>query len=107
VQFGSLTGDGSFRSLSVAVGGAGAWATNTGFAGLNMVIRGNVPCGAPWLGAITPAAGTLAPAATQSTNVVISSSGLAAANYSGFVCVNSNDPVTPSAAVRVQLTVNP
>lgn len=107
VQFASATGDGSFRSINIAVGGVGAWASNTAFAGLNMVVRGSVACGAPWLGAITPAAGTLASAATQSTNVVINSSSLAPANYTGHVCVNSNDTVTPSAAVRVQLTVNP
>jgi len=106
-QFGSATGNGTFMSINVAVGGAGAWASNNAFSGLNMVIRGSVPCGAPWLGTLTPASGTVAPAAAQSTTLTLNSSALAAATYRAYVCVNSNDPARPSAGVPIDLTVTP
>ena len=106
-QFASATGSGSFASIDVSTTNTGVWAANTAFAGLNMRVTGQVACGAPWLGAITPASGSLAGGASQSTNVTLNSSALAAASYSAFLCVSSNDPVTPSAAVRVNLTVTP
>ena len=106
-QFGSATGSGSFVSISVTTAGAGTWAVNSAFAGLNMVVKGTVNCGAPWMGAITPASGTLAPSATQSTAVTLNSSSLAAASYRGFVCFTSNDPARPTAVVPVNLTVTP
>ncbi|HEX4853102.1 S8 family serine peptidase [Arenimonas sp.] len=106
-QFGSATGNGSFMSITIDLANAGAWASNASFAGLNMRVTGQVPCGAPWMGAITPAGGTVAAGATQPTSVIVNSSALAPASYGGFVCVNSNDPVSPSVAVPVQLTVTP
>ncbi len=106
-QFGSGTGNGSFATLNVDLANVGTWATDAAFAGLNMRVTGLVSCGASWLGAVTPASGSLAPGGSQATSVALSSSTLAPATYGGFVCVNSNDPVTPSAAVSVQLTVNP
>lgn len=108
-QFGSVTGSGSFASITIALPlpGTGAWASNTAFAGLNMVVRGNVACGAPWMGPVTPASGTVAPSAAQSTSVVLNSSALAAATYRGYVCMTSNDPARPTAAVPVDLTVTP
>jgi hypothetical protein len=106
-QFGSATGNGSFASISVSTSGAGTWTNNTAFAGLNMVIKGSVACGAPWLGSITPATGVLLPAATQSTSVVLNSASLTAATYRANICVNSNDPANPTVAVPVTLTVTP
>ncbi len=106
-QFGSATGDGTFMSLTLSLANAGVWTSNNAFAGLNMRVTGQVACGAPWLGTIAPASGTVAGGGSQATNVALNSSALAASSYSGFVCVNSNDPVSPNVAVRVQLTVTP
>ncbi len=106
-QFGSATGNGTFMSINVTTTNTGAWASNNAFAGLNMVIRGSVPCGAPWLGTLTPASGSVAPAGAQSTSLTLNSSALAAASYRAYVCVNSNDPVRPSIALPVDLTVTP
>ena len=106
-QLGSATGNGTFRSISVSTAGAGVWTSNAAYAGLSMVVRGIVGCGAPWLDTITPASGSLAPNATQSTAVTFNSSSLAAASYRAYVCVYSNDPARPSAAVPIDLTVTP
>jgi len=106
-QFGSATGNGSFMTINIDLANAGAWASNTAFAGLNMRVTGQVACGAPWLGALSPASGTVAVGAIQPTSVALNSSALAPASYGGFVCVNSNDPVSPAVAVPVQLTVTP
>lgn len=104
-QFGSETGDGSFASITIATNNTGDWQVNPSFAGLNMRVTGQVACGAPWLGAISPAGGSIASGGTQPTSVVVNSAALAADGYRGFVCVNSNDPVSPSVAVPVQLNV--
>ncbi len=106
-QFGSATGNGTFVSINVSTANAGAWASNSAFAGLNMVVRGSVPCGATWLGTLTPASGSVAPSAAQSTTLTLNSSALAAASYRAFVCVNSNDPARPSVALPINLTVTP
>lgn len=106
-QFGSATGNGTFRTIIVSTTNTGAWASNNAFTGLNMVVRGSVACGAPWLGALTPPSGSVAPAGTQSTALTLNSSALAAASYRAFVCVNSNDPARPSVALPVDLTVTP
>jgi subtilisin family serine protease len=106
-QFGSNTGNGSFMSITIDLANAGAWAPNAAFAGLNMRITGQVACGAPWLGVLNPTGGTVAAGAIQPTSIALDASALAAATYGGFVCVNSNDPVSPAVAVPVQLTVTP
>ncbi|MCX7032776.1 MAG: S8 family serine peptidase [Arenimonas sp.] len=107
-QFGSATGNGTFASISVSTTNTGAWTSNNAFPGLNMLVRGSVACGAPWLGTITPASGTIAPSApAQSTNVVLSTSSLAAGAYPAYLCVTSNDPVRASVALPVNLTVTP
>ena len=49
----------------------------------------------------------VAAGATQPTSIALEASALAAATYGGFVCINSNDPVSPAVAVPVQLTVTP
>ncbi|MFY2762792.1 S8 family serine peptidase [Arenimonas sp. MALMAid1274] len=106
-QFGSATGNGTFMSISIDQANGGAWASNNAFPGLNMRVTGQVACGAPWLGALSPAGGTLAAGISQPTSLALNSSALAAATYGAFVCVNSNDPASPSVAVPVQLTVTP
>jgi hypothetical protein len=106
-HFGSATGNGSFATITVDQAGAGSWASSTSFAGLSMVVKGTVGCGAPWLGALSPASGALAPGASQLTSLTLNSSGLAAASYRANVCVSSNDPVSPVVAVPIVLTVSP
>ncbi|GAB3383226.1 hypothetical protein GCM10027432_12760 [Lysobacter fragariae] len=105
-HFGSNTGNGSFASITVSTSNVGSWASNTAFSGLSMVIKGTVACGAPWLGAAVPASGALAPAASQLTLVGLNSGGMAAGSYRANVCVSSNDPVTPVAAVPIVMTAN-
>jgi len=104
-QFGSATGNGNFMSINVSTAGVGTWAANAAFAGLNMVVKGNVACGAPWMGAASPSYGSLAPSLIGLNSVAINGAALGAGVYRANVCVNSNDPVTPSAAVPVVLTV--
>lgn len=104
-QFGSATGNGTFMSINVSTVGAGAWASNNAFSGLNMVIKGNVPCGAPWLGAAYPSYGTLAPAQVGLNSVAVNTTGMFVGSYTANVCFNSNDPINPSAAVPVVLTL--
>lgn len=106
-QFGSATGNGTFASISVTTAGVGTWASNNTFAGLNMQVRGLIPCGAPWLGAVSPAGGTLAGGASQATSAAINAAALAAGSYTGYLCVNSNDSARPSVALPLQLTVSP
>ncbi|VXC13163.1 Protease domain-containing protein [Luteimonas sp. 9C] len=105
-QYGSTAGNGSFASITVAANGTGAWASNTAFPGLAMTVKGLVPCGAPWIGAVTPASGTVLSGATQANRVALNAAGLGAGRQLGYLCVASNDPVTPKAATPVVLTVN-
>lgn len=104
--YGSTAGNGGFASLTVATNGSGAWTANTAFAGLGMTVRGLVPCGAPWIGAVSPPSGSVLPGATQANRVVLSAAGLSPGRQVGYLCVASNDPQTPKAATPVVLTVN-
>ncbi len=104
-QFASVTGNGSFKAITVNTSGVGAWTNQTAFAGLNMVVKGSVTCGAPWLGASSPSYGTLAPTQVGLNSVAVNTTGMFVGSYIGNVCYNSNDPFTPSAAVPVVLTV--
>ncbi|WP_058834829.1 S8 family serine peptidase [Luteimonas abyssi] len=105
--FAAPQGDGSFATISLDANGNGAWATNNAFAGLSLQVAGEVPCGAPWIGQVTPASGQLAPEASRPTRVMISSSGLSAGRHVGSYCVESNDPAAPRVAAPVILTVTP
>lgn len=104
-QFASVTGNGSFMAITVTTAGAGTWANQTSFAGLNMVVKGSVACGAPWLGAASPSYGTLAPTQVGLNSVAVNTTGMFVGSYIGNVCYSSNDPFTPRAAVPVLLTV--
>ncbi len=106
-QFASVDGNGTFAAITIDAGGTGAWALSNSFSGLSMTIKGSVPCGAPWFGAVTPASGSLVPTGVQSTSLELNSSSLAPATYGAIICVASNDPVTPVASVPVTLTVSP
>lgn len=104
-RFGSAAGDGTFYGMDVNRNGTGAWTSNNTFSGLNMNIRGNVPCGASWLSNSGTQAQTLAPSASSVAPFVIDASGLSAGTYNAAVCLASNDPTRPSHAVLVTLTV--
>jgi len=76
-------------------------------AGLAFNIIGTVGCGAPWIAGVAPASGRGSAGSPASVSFTVNTAGLAPGNYTGFVCVNSNDPARPQASVRVSLTVTP
>jgi len=82
-----------------------------GFPGMQLVmnVTGTVGGGCtgdvPWLAA-SPTAGTTLPLATDTVTVTLDSTGLAPGLYSGGLCVESNDPDTPSVVVPVTLEVD-
>ncbi|HZW17234.1 MAG TPA: PA domain-containing protein, partial [Luteimonas sp.] len=104
--YASPVGNGSFAYIEIAASGAGNWSLLTNYAGLSMQVRGEVACGAPWLGAVTPASGTVQPGASQANRLALNAAGLSAGRHVGHLCVSSNDPATPKAAAPVVLTVN-
>jgi hypothetical protein len=105
--FGSTSGQGGFAGINIAGDGSGAWAANTAFSGLDLQLDGEVPCGASWMGAVSPASGVMDPGDSQSLVATLLANGLAAGSYSGFACVASNDPAAAKKATRVALTVTP
>ena len=85
-----------------------AWITPAGApAGLAYTLTGTVSCGAPWISSVAPASGRGAAGAPATVSISVNTQGLAPGNYSGFVCLGSNDPARPSATVRVNLAVTP
>lgn len=106
--FGSNTGTGGgFASITVSTAGVGAWAPNTAFAGLSMQIEGDVPCGAPWIGATTPASGTVLGGGSQPVQTSLTTAGMSPGIYYGAACVASNDPARPKVAEQFILTLTP
>ncbi len=100
-------GDGGFAGLNISTAGAGAWAANNAAPGLAMRVVGEVACGAPWIGAVAPPMGTLAPGASRASTIQLSAAGLPAGVREAFYCVSSNDPATPKRAGTIRLTVTP
>jgi len=60
----------------------------------------------PWL-SLSPIGGTTPPDNFTPVDVIIDSVGLAEGTYSGNLCINSNDPITPLVVVPVTLDVEP
>lgn len=60
----------------------------------------------PWL-SVSPTSGTTVSYTTSSVNVTFNSNGLAAGNYSGKLCVTSNDPNVTALEIPVSLKVIP
>lgn len=60
----------------------------------------------PWV-SVNPASGTTAPTGSDNVAVVFDSTGLVVGVYTGTLCINSNDPVTPLVTVPLTLTVAP
>ena len=70
----------------------------------------DVTCDAPddisWL-SLNPTSGTTGSSSSDPVTVTFDSTGLVTGNYTGTLCINSNDPVTPLVEVPVSLTVLP
>lgn len=81
------------------------WAPNLAFAGLAAQVEGSVACGAPWITGVSPSAGSLGAADSDTLSIQVSTAGLDPGDYSGFVCIGSNDPESPQVTIRVALTV--
>lgn len=105
--YGAPSGDGTFRTITVSTSGTGAWTSMNAFPGLSMQVRGEVACGAPWLGAATPSMGTMAGGTSGNVQFQLNAAGLPAGTHAAYACFGSNDPVTPKAAGRINLTVTP
>lgn len=80
---------------------------------LPFVIQGQIvpfpcltPSDIPWL-TLDVTAGSTAAGGSSSVQATIDSAGLAAGLYTGTLCINSNDPVTPLVTVPLTLTVVP
>ncbi len=107
VWFVSNTGDGLFNTITPGTAGTGVWTAGTGAAGLNALVRGDVSCGAAWMGAATPSMGQVTGGTSMNVQVQLNTSGLAPGSYSAYACFASNDPIRPKAAARVALTITP
>ncbi len=93
--------------LAVSTAGTGAWVADGTSPGLSMRVNALLPCGAPWISATYATTGTLARGTSRSALTAINSTGLAAGNFTGSVCVQNNDPATPILSVPFSLTVTP
>ncbi len=107
----TASGNPGYAVLTVATNGTGAWVSSTtnpaNLPGLTMRIIGNVPCGAPWISGTYAASGTLARGTSVQAMTVVYGTGLAPGSYSGNVCITTNDPVLPSLAMPLNVTVTP
>ena len=63
------------------------------------------PSEVSWITTINPANGTTAPQSSTQVDVTLDATGLTPGIYNAALCVNSNDPDTPQAAVAVELVV--
>jgi hypothetical protein len=59
----------------------------------------------PWA-AVSPDSGTTAPGGASGVTVTYDSTGLSTGVYTGTLCIDSNDPVTPQVQVPVMLDVS-
>lgn len=92
--------------ITVSTTGTGAWVANAA-PGLSMRVNALLPCGASWITGTYATTGTLARGTSRSALTAINTTALAAGSYRANVCVQSNDPLTPSRAVPLSLTVTP
>ena len=100
----SNTGNGSFMTIKPS---AGAWTSNNFVPGLSRRIRGEVACGAPWIGAVTPTMGQLAADKSAGVQVQLATSSLPVGTHGGYLCLTTNDPTRPKVAARIGVTVRP
>ncbi|MFD0737831.1 S8 family serine peptidase [Lysobacter koreensis] len=81
------------------------WSPIAGFPGQAFEANGVVACGASWLGAVVPSAGSLRGSQSTALTVAVNTAGLAPGSYTGRVCLASNDPALALLGVPVKLTV--
>lgn len=62
------------------------------------------PTDIPWL-SVAPDSGTTIPLGYTTIDVTLDSTGLAPGSYAANLCVNSNDPITPTVLLPVNFTV--
>ena len=105
IVFYSNSGNGTVPQTVFPAGSGPNWGPSDAWAGLAMQVDGSVACGAPWITGVMPSSGSLGNNDASTLQIQVDASGLAPGEYSGFVCIASNDPVTPQATVRVALTV--
>ncbi len=85
--------------------------TNAGGGALNFFVDdislagGCLPTDLPWVSA-SPATGSTPGGQSDTVNVTFDSTGLADGVYSGSLCIESNDPITPAVLVPLTLTVD-
>jgi hypothetical protein len=83
---------------------------NSGEGELDWNIAEATDCSSPadlsWL-SIAPASGSTAAAGSSGISMTFDSSGLAAGEYGGLLCIGSNDPVQAMLEIPVSLTVTP
>jgi hypothetical protein len=60
----------------------------------------------PWASA-DPTSDTTGPGGASDVTVTFDSTGLSTGTYTGTLCIDSNDPVTPQVQVPIDLTVDP
>lgn len=84
----------------------GTWGATGAFPSLAFEVDGQVQCGTPWIVSVVPMAGSLGAGEEDRLTVTVDSSGLSAGRHAGYVCVASNDPERPTAAVRVVVDVS-
>jgi hypothetical protein len=68
------------------------------------VVTACAPQDMPWL-SVAPASGSILAGGNQVVDVVFNSTGMALGVYTGTLCVNSNDPVTPQVEIPVEMMV--
>ncbi|KRG68976.1 S8 family serine peptidase [Pseudoxanthomonas dokdonensis] len=81
------------------------WRAVGNFPGMTFEVAGTTQCGASWLGAMTPASGSIVAGEQSAASIDVNSADLAAGHYLGQVCVSSNDPTLPVTALPVRLQV--
>jgi hypothetical protein len=107
VASGQTSGNNGFATLTVPNTGTASWVVNTTAPGLAMQVNIDRPCGASWMGGTYAASGSLARGASRSALTVLYGAGLTPGNYTGRVCVRSNDPYRPTVSLPVSLTITP
>lgn len=80
----------------------GSWGDDFSQVGLSC----SMPSDIPWL-SLSPTEGTTPSDTTSLVEVTFDSTGLALGQYTGSLCVNSDDPLMPLVTVPLTLTVTP
>jgi hypothetical protein len=107
-QLGGTLAEGQMMTQTLTISNTGAsdldWMIGEG----SFVSEGN--CGAPgdlgWV-EVDPTSGTTGIGNSDNVEVVFDATGLAEGNYSGELCISSNDPNNPEVVVELSLMVTP